>query len=367
MARLSKGRFQLCSAALAVLVVSGVCAWQLGGCIPSKASACESDSDCFVGEQCRDGVCHAIPNVDDSDVTSQNRDGRSQTGADTGDGGTNSADTGPNDVASDLDSGLTVDSDSDEPNGTDADTDDTIDTDVGLSEPEAGAGAEIWSHDFSRGMPTSFEHTADYPNSGTWGRAHEIDGGAVYEPANLDGDVLVLEGPACSYTGTAYPTHLDSDLQNWELHYRVDANPGSDGHASRFTGGIGAVGGVPQDSYEDDMTELKRGRTGFRDQGDTFEIEGWNADGQPETVRAGTGGLSVADGQWYVRIATSRTRKKTWVKYWAADETEPSGWTHQFDVYLDGRPGFYVQGSCKPSAPPRTNSYRFYELREIGF
>jgi hypothetical protein len=236
-------------------------------------------------------------------------------------------------------------------------------------EPIAGGGKVIWQHDFTNGMPAEFDHSASYPDSGTWGRAHDYDGGNVYEPASMSGDHLHLNGPSCTYEGTAYPRNVSRTLQNWELTYRVDARPGSTGHADRTTGGIGCVGCEPKGNYNDDDAQFGRGRSGFigtsdGSNGDKFELRGWDASGDRVNRDESTGGIAISSGEWYVRIATSKKQTKTWVKYWQAGNSEPSSWDHEFTgVYLSGRPGFYVIGTCKGNS--RDNYYRFYELREI--
>ena len=251
-------------------------------------------------------------------------------------------------------------------------------TSSGGDTPIAGAGEAIWRHDFSSGMPEAFQHDASYPDSGTWGREHEFDGKGTYEPASVTNRHLVLTGPHCSHIGVAYPTEpaVDRDLTEWELHYRVDARPGEGHkHVGRMTGGIGCAGCEPTEEYSGDWEALKRGSAGFfsgtvKVAGEYFAINGgFDANGDVvEEVKASTGGVAIAEDEWHVRIATSESRAKTWVKYWKSTDGEPEDWTHEFDVYIPGRPSLYVQGHCKPGASgPRKNLYAFYELREIAF
>ena len=232
--------------------------------------------------------------------------------------------------------------------------------------PIPGAGNVIWQHDFSNGMPADFQAGASYPNSGTWGRAHDISGGGTYDPASISGDQLKVNGPSCTYRGAAYPVTVNRNVQNWELYYRVNPQPGSTGHADRHTGEIRAVGAEPKGNYNDDIDQVRRGRTGFTDLGSKFTINGWDSSDNTVTREKNTGGISVDSGTWNVRIATSKNLAKTWVKYWQEGSAEPISWSLRFDnTYLDGRPGFGAVGTCKGSS--RSNFYDFYELRQIKF
>lgn len=239
---------------------------------------------------------------------------------------------------------------------------------TGLSQaevPEPESGDVIFQHDFSDGMPEEFQASASYPDSGTWGRAHDLSGGGTYDPASISSGRLRMVGPSCSYRGVAYPVTIDRKLQNWELSYRVDARPGSTGHGDRITGGIMGVGAEPQGNYNDDISEISKGRSGFWDYGSTYRLRGWNADNEVVIREVNTGIGDIRDGKWNVRIATSTEETTTWVKYWQEGDTEPDTWTHEFEnTYLDGRPGFEAYGTCKGSS--RYNFYDFYELREIG-
>lgn len=233
------------------------------------------------------------------------------------------------------------------------------------SSPEPGAGSVIFSHDFSDGMPEEFDADISYPDSGTWGRAHDLSGGGVYDPASIDNGRLKMRGPSCSYKGTAYPVTLNKDLQNWEIFYRVDARPGSSGHGDRITGEIRAVGAEPKGNYDDDYSQLARGRSGFYDYGSTYRIRGKDSSGDTVSRSASTDIGDIRNGKWNVRIATSKEEATTWVKYWQQGESEPEAWTHKFEnTYLDGRPGFGAYGTCKGNS--RYNYYDFYELRETA-
>ena len=232
--------------------------------------------------------------------------------------------------------------------------------------PEPGGGTVIFQHDFSDGMPSEFNDSASYPNSGTWGRAHSISGGGVYDPASISNGRLRMVGPSCSYQGVAYPVTVDKDVTDWELSYRVDARPGSTGHGDRITGGIMGVGAEPQGNYNDDRSELNSGRSGFWDYGSTYRIRGLNGAGDVVSRSVSTSIGDIRNGKWNVRIATSQEETTTWVKYWQQGNSEPQDWTHTFEnTYLDGRPGFEAYGTCKGSS--RYNFYDYYELREIGF
>lgn len=241
----------------------------------------------------------------------------------------------------------------------------SLSTSTVLSSPEAGNGDVIFQHDFSDGMPEEFQASASYPDSGTWGRAHDLSGGGVYDPASIDSERLRMVGPSCSYKGTAYPVTVDKDIQDWEISYRVDARPGSTGHGNRITGGLQAIGGEPQGNYNDDVSELGSGRAGFWDYGSTYRVSGLDSEGNSVSESASTDIDDIRNGKWNVRVASSQEETTTWVKYWQEGDPEPENWTHTFeDLYLDGRPGFEAYGTCKGSS--RSNYYDFYELREIG-
>jgi hypothetical protein len=233
---------------------------------------------------------------------------------------------------------------------------------VNTASREVKQGEVIWGHDFSNGMPSEFNHNQDYPNSGTWGRAHSFDGGGVYEPASIDGEELKMTGPDCSYRGVAYPTNIPSNIQEWQITYRVDARPGSTGHGDRITGEIAGIGGTPQGNYNDDMEELNY-RAGFREYGDNFFIGIYNQYGQDYRYFRKSANVDAASGEWMMEIKSSKMYNKTWVKYWRPSDTEPSSYDHEFNLYLDGRPGLGVKGTCKGSS--RYNYFDFYELKEI--
>lgn len=233
-----------------------------------------------------------------------------------------------------------------------------------VSQPVPEEGDMIFQHDFSDGMPDEFQASASYPDSGTWGRAHDLDGGGVYDPASIDNGRLRVVGPSCSYRGTAYPVSIGNDIQNWEISYRVDARPGSTGHGDRITGGIRA-GVEPQGNYNDDIDQLVEGRSGFWDYGSTYRVRGLNSTGDTVSRSVSTNIDDIRNGKWNVRVATSKEEVKTWVKYWQEGNSEPEDWTHEFEnTYLNGTPGFEAIGTCKGSS--RSNYYDYYELRDIG-
>lgn len=231
------------------------------------------------------------------------------------------------------------------------------------STPDPGEGSVIWSHDFSDGMPSEFDHTASYPDSGTWGRAHDLDGGGVYEPASINNARLEMEGPSCSYRGAAYPRNVDRNLTDWEFRYKVDPVPGNTGHGDRRIGGIRAKD-KPHGSYNDDYSEIGREVAAFRDYGSEYRLRGINSSGKYEDIRKSTN-IDIQSGTWNFRIASSEQKVKTWVKYWKESNSEPSNWQLEMDAYLPGRPSFGIIGTCKGEA--RYNHYYFYELREINF
>lgn len=229
-----------------------------------------------------------------------------------------------------------------------------------FGQPTPGNGQIIFQHDFSDGMPSEFNDSASYPDSGTWGRAHSISGGGVYDPASISNGRLRMVGPSCSYRGIAYPVTVDKNINEWELFYRVDARPGSTGHGDRITGGIMGVGAEPQGNYNDDLDELNSGRSGFWDYGSTYRVRGLNSAGDIVSRSVSTDIGDIRNGKWNVRIATSKEETKTWVKYWQEGNPEPESWTHIFEnTYLDGRPAFEAYGTCKGSS--RYNFYDFYE------
>lgn len=227
--------------------------------------------------------------------------------------------------------------------------------------PKAGEGDIIWKHDFSNGMPAAFDHSASYPNSGTWGRYHDLSGGNVYEPASISGSQLRVKGPSCAARGVAYPRGLKNDLKNWEFYYRVDPAPGSTGHGDRDTGGMRA-GAYPQGNYNDDISSLYKYGVSFTDYGDSLVLR------HPAGGVTLNSNLSISAGssqEYYVRISTSWQKNTTWIKYWKTGENEPEDWIFKVENRsFKGIPGGFAVGTCKGNS--RSNYYSFYEIRKLS-
>lgn len=249
--------------------------------------------------------------------------------------------------------------------------------------PVAGGGEVIYRTDFSDGIPSAFAHDSEYPDSGTWGRYDDAIGqnaGEVYEPATGGEGYLELVGEHCSSYGAAYPTEADAgvsrQMSNWEIYYQVNVVLDSTPQRARQAGGIGCAGCVPRENYSVDRQRLVNGLAGFvgaerlsGSNGEAFELRNVYDESDDEIkteLKELSESIALEEREWKVRIATSKERAKTWVKYWPADGPEPEEWQLTFEAYISGRPSLYVRGQCNRTSVPRKNRYRFYELREVG-